>query len=129
MIRPGGPGDYNAVAQIQAASPEASQWDCAGFELLVAELDGAVVAFLLWRAVADDEAEILNLAVDPAARRRGIARALIAQIDMPKVFLEVRESNRAAQALYVTCGFEQAGLRRDYYQQPVEAAIIMRRDG
>lgn len=126
-IRPGRAEDYEAIARIQSASPEAAQWEPSGYELLVAELDGSLAGFLVWRAVAHDEAEILNLAVTPIHRRRGIARALLAQIPKPALFLEVREGNQAARALYRSCGFEEAGRRPAYYRHPPETAIVMKR--
>ena len=96
------------------------------FDFLVAEYEGGLAGMVVWRATASDEKEILNLAVDPAFRRRGIARALLTAISAPAIFLEVRESNQAARMLYRNVGFQEAGLRKAYYQDPVEAAIVMR---
>ncbi|MBI2163766.1 MAG: ribosomal protein S18-alanine N-acetyltransferase [candidate division NC10 bacterium] len=85
--------------------------------------------------VVSDELHINNIAVDPRWRRRGIAGALLeAALDHGRVrgarraFLEVRVSNLAAQALYRQYGFEAAGVRRGYYDQPTEDAVIMRRE-
>ena len=85
--------------------------------------------------VVGDEAHINNIAVDPRWRRRGIATALLdAALDHGRVrgarraFLEVRASNLAAQALYQQFGFQPAGVRKNYYDHPVEDAVIMRRD-
>ena len=90
---------------------------------------GYVVA---WMVV--DEAEIANLAVSDDARRTGIgARLLDHAIETVKshrgavVFLEVRESNAAARALYASRGFEVAGRRSKYYRKPVEDALVLRR--
>jgi ribosomal-protein-alanine N-acetyltransferase len=73
--------------------------------------------------------------VAPSARRRGIARALLERImaevmeaGVRALYLEVRESNSAARALYRTLGFEQVGQRRGYYQHPSEDALVLRRD-
>jgi ribosomal-protein-alanine N-acetyltransferase len=84
--------------------------------------------------VAGPEAEIADLAVSPVARRRGIGRALIdralselAGIGVEAVFLEVRESNRAARALYESLAFQAIGRRRGYYRQPLEDALLLRR--
>jgi ribosomal-protein-alanine N-acetyltransferase len=81
-----------------------------------------------------DEAELLNLAVSPRIRRRGIGAALVEQAmraaaerGARAVFLEVRESNTAARALYQSAGFEQVGRRKRYYQRPREDALILRR--
>ncbi|MCL4842987.1 MAG: ribosomal protein S18-alanine N-acetyltransferase [Bryobacteraceae bacterium] len=133
LIRPMRDADADAVARIQSAAGEASQWDPRGylpFESTVLELDGHVAAFLVIRQTAPDEAEILNLAVDPAHRRRGLARKLLAAaFRAPRTFfLEVRESNASAQALYRSLGFTECGRRPGYYRQPDEAAILMRRD-
>ncbi len=126
-VRAGKAADAAAVARIQAACPEASQWAWANdYPLLIAETRRAIAGFLIWRVTAPDEAEILNLAVDPAFRRRGAAQALIAALTSPEIFLEVRESNRAARALYTKAGFREAGLRFGYYHDPPEAAIVMR---
>jgi ribosomal-protein-alanine N-acetyltransferase len=87
-----------------------------------------------------DEAWVLDIATHPAARRRGIARRLIdaalaaAQAwTTPSLWLEVREGNSAARALYERCGFVVVGRRPGYYPplvegQPREAAVLMRRD-
>jgi ribosomal-protein-alanine N-acetyltransferase len=79
-----------------------------------------------------DEAEILNFAVRPAARRQGEGRALVrqalqkfAQQQVSRVFLEVRESNTVAIAFYRGLGFESVGVRKDYYRDPLEAATVM----
>jgi ribosomal-protein-alanine N-acetyltransferase len=85
--------------------------------------------------VVSDEAHINNIAVDPRWRRRGIATALLeAALDHGRIrgarraFLEVRASNLGAQALYQQFGFQPAGVRKRYYDHPVEDAVIMRRD-
>jgi ribosomal-protein-alanine N-acetyltransferase len=133
LIRPMRDADADAVARIQSAAGEASQWDPRGylpFESTVLELDGHVAAFLVIRQTAPDEAEILNIAVDPAHRRRGLARRLLAAaLRQPRTFfLEVRESNAAAQALYRSLGFTACGHRPGYYRHPDEPAVLMRRD-
>lgn len=78
--------------------------------------------FLIGRAIAG-EAEVITLAVDPAARRRGIGRALVQEFlasarqkRADSAFLEVAADNAAAIALYRACGFAQTGLRRAYYR-------------
>jgi len=128
-IRAGVASDLNRLREIQAASPEASSWNPLDYDCLVAELDGRVVGFLASRQVAPGEREILNVAVDPAERRRGIGKRLVERelARSPGAwFLEVRESNAAAIALYRSMGFEPSGLRPGYYSDPAEAAIVMR---
>lgn len=82
---------------------------------------GALLGFVMIRLVLD-EAEILTLAVDPACRRRGAARRLLRNMQLflrqacvKQVFLEVRESNHAALALYQNEGFLPFGRRKNYY--------------
>jgi ribosomal-protein-alanine acetyltransferase len=84
---------------------------------------------------AADEAEIADIAVDGSARRRGVGRSLLERVVADAVragvrtlYLEVRESNSAALALYQASGFREAGRRRGYYRQPVEDALVLRRD-
>jgi [ribosomal protein S18]-alanine N-acetyltransferase len=84
---------------------------------------------------AADEGEILNLAVAPGGRRRGLGRALVQDIlqelaerGVRQVYLEVRESNAPARALYAAHGFREVGRRKQYYRRPVEDAIVLRRD-
>lgn len=103
---------------------------------LVAE-DAALAAFILCRAVAG-EAEILTLAVEPAARRQGLARALVeAAAGAARIaggeamFLEVADDNLAAIGLYEVAGFTRAGLRRGYYDRGPQGyvdALVMRLD-
>jgi ribosomal-protein-alanine N-acetyltransferase len=123
--------DLPAIAAIQQASPEAAQWnppEYLGYDTVVAVCDGAVAGFLVSRALAEDEREILNLAVAPAFRRRGVARGLLSGLIRTwrgAVFLEVRESNRAAQSLYKSLGFQQVAIRREYYASPPESGIVL----
>lgn len=128
MIRPGAAADLAAVQAIQDAAPEAAQWPVADYlahSFAVAEMDGAVAGFAVWRSVAEGEWELLNLAVDPQWRRRGVGNALVSALPAGRVFLEVRESNPAALALYGNNGFTVCGRRRRYYQSPVEDGIVM----
>ncbi|HSR07501.1 MAG TPA: GNAT family N-acetyltransferase [Bryobacteraceae bacterium] len=125
--------DLAAIAEIQARSPEASQWDPASYldyDCVVAT-DPHVVGFLVTRQTAPGEREILNLAVDPPQRRRGVARALLlAELGREKTqwFLEVRASNRGAIVLYQNAGFRVAGRRESYYSNPPEPGIVMKFD-
>lgn len=93
-------------------------------------LVGYVVALLM-----ADEGEIADLAVAPAARRRGIGGVLLDRVvteamesRVRALYLEVRESNSAARALYASRGFGIVGRRRGYYQRPFEDALVLRRD-
>lgn len=91
--------------------------------------------FILCRSIAG-EAEILTIAVDPAARRRGWGAALVemaagiaAETRSEAMFLEVEAGNLAAVALYQSTGFVRVGLRKGYYPHPDGAkdALVMRR--
>lgn len=92
--------------------------------------------FVLCRAIAG-EAEVLTLAVDPAHRRKGQARALLEAAilaavagDAEAMFLEVAEDNAPAIGLYLGAGFVRVGLRRGYYESPAgrRDALVLRRD-
>jgi len=129
--------DAQAMADLHAAAFEQA-WACDVFEAFLAEPTVRALitegGFILWRAVAG-EAEILTLAVAPAQRRCGIARALLdrslgleSQAGTEVMFLEVSSQNAAAVALYTAASFEITGLRRGYYQafDPPQDALMMR---
>lgn len=98
---------------------------------LVWEFEGKLVGYGgYWRVL--DEGEIMNVAVAPEWRRRGLADGLLqglirqAEIEQLRCLtLEVREGNLAARALYNRHGFVESGLRRNYYADNSENAIIM----
>ena len=134
------PTDAAEVVGILKESPQAGDWTEAsvresagwrGVVALVSESEGKVSGFIIGRQVVD-EAEILNLAVSPARRRKGDGGALLkAALDEFRahqgsaVFLEVRESNAAGIAFYAKHGFSKRGIRHNYYRDPVESAIVM----
>jgi len=116
--------DPRALAAIHAEAFDAP-WDAASLAALLASPGVFAVAeedgFILIRVVAD-EAEILTLAVRPAARRSGLGGRLVqaavvraAALGAERLFLEVAEDNVAARALYARTGFVEAGRRRGYY--------------
>ncbi|CYX30931.1 ribosomal protein S18-alanine N-acetyltransferase [Streptococcus suis] len=88
-----------------------------------------LVGFLAVQTVLD-EMEILQIAVKTDFQRLGIAGQLMAAVmDWDgDIFLEVRESNSAAQALYTRRHFTKIGKRKDYYRHPVEDAVLMKRE-
>ena len=133
--------DVDAIAAIERAS-FADPWTRESFAQLagradvcfrVAEIDGEVAGYLVAWFVAD-EGELANIAVAPGARGRGVGAALLDELlataaahGVEAVFLEVRESNAVARALYAARGFEEVGRRRGYYRRPVEDALVLRR--
>lgn len=101
---------------------------------LVAVVDAKVVGYVGSQSVMD-EADMMNLAVDAAYRRKGIGRQLVNTLisnlkDMRvrSLTLEVRVSNSSAIALYNDMGFEKIGCRPGYYQKPKEDALILRKE-
>ena len=140
MIRPMTAADVPSVAALEKLC-FSDPWSVSSIALeldnplslwLVWEEDGAAAAYLGVQRVPP-QADVMNVAVSPALRRRGIARALFAELErrLPEIdelFLEVRASNSGAIALYRTLGFEQVGRRPNYYLDPREDALILRKE-
>jgi [ribosomal protein S18]-alanine N-acetyltransferase len=98
----------------------------------VAEGGGEPIGYVMAR-ISGEEAEILNLAVLPSYRRKGIARCLLSEAlgslvaaGVREAYLEVRQSNQEAIGLYQSLGFRPVGLRPDYYRNPREDALVLR---
>jgi [ribosomal protein S18]-alanine N-acetyltransferase len=139
LIRPIEERDLNAVLAIQSICPEIAQWtswdyirviqgEMAGW---VAVEDGIPLGFLVARRIVS-ELEILNFAVRPDARGRGIGTHLLHQaftwgemFEAGQALLEVRASNVAALRFYESRGFSVSGRRKDYYAAPVEDALVL----
>ena len=91
------------------------------------------VAALLSGYYAAGEADITSVAAAPEHRRRGLAKALLRRFeellpeDTESIFLEVRESNSAAIALYEKCGYVKLAIRKSFYSQPRENAVVMQK--
>ena len=100
---------------------------------IVAESEEGGVLGYAGLQVVLDEGYIDNIAVEPNARRHGVASALLdvfcrfGEANLAFLTLEVRASNAPAIALYRKHGFEEAGRRKNYYTKPTEDAIIMTR--
>ena len=138
------PSDLDAVLAIEAES-FTSPWTR---EMYLAELENVGVSFCylarddgggilgfcsFWRVL--DELHINNLAVAPTYRRRGIGTGLLtyvlnegAKLGAHRATLEVRRSNDVARHLYERLGFATAGVRRAYYTNPVEDALVLWRE-
>lgn len=103
--------------------------------LWLVALDGDRVVGYAGSQTVLDEADVMNVAVDPACRRQGIARQLLnglqaalAAQGVRSLTLEVRASNEAAIALYASLGYVQVGRRPNYYFKPKEDARILRKE-
>lgn len=103
--------------------------------LWLVALDGDSVAGYIGSQTVIDETDMMNVAVHPDYRRHGIAEALVgALVDALKkrgsrcLTLEVRASNDPAKKLYEKIGFIQVGLRKNYYRNPREDALILRKE-
>ena len=132
--------DLDAVCAIENAT-QPTPWnrnvfgEClhGSYDCEVVEKDQQVVAFQIVSRVLD-EAHLLNIAVAPACQRRGIAWALLKHLfescrqrDISVIYLEVRESNTGARALYQHIGFTETGVRKAYYRTAGgrENAVLM----
>lgn len=132
--------DLPGLAALHGAAFPDDPWDADALRAL-AFASGAITlvapgGFILMR-VAADEAEVITLAVDPAFRRRGLGRHLLAaglrraaEAGAATAFLEVATDNIAAIALYRDAGFIEVGRRRNYYHRPlvgpVDALVLTR---
>ncbi len=123
-------GEAWSPVQLRGTLTQPGSW------LRLARDGGTALGFTLCRPLVD-EAELLLIAVDPAARAAGVGTALLTgAVDdarargMVEIFLEMRDGNAAAQALYRRGGFVEVGRRRDYYRGAGDLrydAITMRR--
>jgi [ribosomal protein S18]-alanine N-acetyltransferase len=142
-IRPATAADIPAIAALESQADTAAHWSRQQYEeifassvpqrsVLVIEDATAIQGFLVATVVAG-EWEIENVAVAVDARRRGLGSLLVGKLldqargeNAHAVFLEVRESNTPASALYQKFGFAETGRRKDYYRNPREDAIVYR---
>jgi ribosomal-protein-alanine N-acetyltransferase len=137
--------DVPRLVEIASHALNASRWSREAYAKLFAEKDAPrrlslvieednrVMGFIVGCQVADFEWEIENVVVNGQARRRGLGSRLLGEfLDLVRsrrgteIYLEVRESNQAARALYEKWGFWEAGVRKSYYQGPAEDALILR---
>ena len=103
--------------------------------LWLVALDGETVAGYVGSQTVMDESDMMNVAVHPDHRRKRIAEKLVVELvealkkrESHCLTLEVRASNEPAKALYEKLGFVQVGLRKNYYRNPKEDALILRKE-
>jgi ribosomal-protein-alanine N-acetyltransferase len=143
LLRPAEERDLTGISRIERSS-FADPWTEESFRrlidveaaiFLVAECDpdSTVAGYVAAFSVGED-GEVLNVAVAPDFRGRGLAGQMLDAVlielgarGVRAAFLEVRESNEAALGLYGSRGFAEIGRRRGYYRRPVEDALVMRR--
>jgi ribosomal-protein-alanine N-acetyltransferase len=133
--------DLQRVMQIELAT-FTMPWSEATFrgllrrsdsDLVVAEAEGDVAGYAVFWAVTD-QGELGNVAVAEEYRGRGIGTQLVEAVlelagkrGVRDIFLEVRRSNAGAQNLYKAFGFLEVGKRKNYYLEPVEDALVMKK--
>jgi ribosomal-protein-alanine N-acetyltransferase len=144
------PVDTAAVGRIERLVFGRDAWPAAAFRYLehvfrlgrpprgrlwtACAADGRVIGYVgVELSALGGEADVINLAVEPAERRRGVGARLLATAvaycrgrGVPLVWLRVRARNRAARIFYRRCGFHAVGRFRGYYDAPREDAIVMR---
>lgn len=141
-IRPAKTADIPSVLSLERDAVTASHWSPQQYEsaanssdriMLLIEHANLIQGFVVARAI-DREWEIENIAVASVAQRQGLGSRLLTEIlelarlrGAQKIFLEVRESNHAARALYEKYGFVLVGRRTGYYHNPHENAVTYRR--
>lgn len=138
-IRPMEDRDISTVEQIEK-SIFSLPWSVKSFAdaantpenvYLVCECTGEIAGYCgMWTVLG--EGNITNIAVSPSYRRSGVAEALLKELerrarlkDVTVFFLEVRQSNEAAKRLYEKLGYSPIGVRKRFYEKPVEDAIVM----
>jgi ribosomal-protein-alanine N-acetyltransferase len=119
------PGAYLSALEPDTYPP--------GIALVAEDPVAGVVGFVV-AALIPPQAEVQSIAVAKPAQRHGIARRLLGELvavlkerRITEVMLEVRESNRAARALYFSLGFAETGRRKGYYYEPKEDAVLLSR--
>jgi ribosomal-protein-alanine N-acetyltransferase len=146
VIRPATPEDVAAIFALERSIPSAAHWPESTYRgafgeegprriALVAtdelgKTRAAILGFVLARIV-DGDCELENIFVAPRSQHRGVGSELLRSLaaaarthNATSVFLEVRESNRAARALYEKCGFAVTGRRPNYYADPIDDAVL-----
>ena len=131
--------DIEAIAKIEVET-FTDAWTMQGIRdtfqqkhamITVAELKSEVVGYCILYYVLD-EGEIARIAMAPSARGKGFGRRLLeftakqcAQLQVTRLLLDVRESNVTARAFYSAFGFREDGIRKRFYENPQEDAVLM----
>lgn len=145
LVRGATPEDISAIVALERDSPAAAHWPEPTYRrifsndashriaLVVADGNSKLLGFVIARTAAED-CELENIVVARRQRDRGFGSQLLQSLatkarkqNASRIFLEVRESNTAARALYENCGFAITGRRPSYYSDPVEDAILYTR--
>jgi ribosomal-protein-alanine acetyltransferase len=137
--RPIEEADIERILAIQATCPEIAQWTTWDYNRVargemagwVVQEEASVAGFIVARKIAD-EIEILNFAVSPELRARGIGAMLLQEtlawaktFEASHAILEVRASNAAALRFYERHNFQTVGRRSRYYNSPIEDALLL----
>lgn len=140
-IRPARLDDAAAIIDLEGRAFASASWGASAVadgltaphvSTLIAfpETDRAAAGFVFWRSLGE-EAEILSIGVAPRLRRKGCARAMMAEViraarddGVRKLFLEVDVANAAAAILYESLGFERIGRRKRYYRNGGDALVM-----
>lgn len=136
------PAVFSALSALDKACIGAEGWSAESFKSEVEKDNGIVIACyadmciigLISGYFAGDEADITSVAVDENYRRNGIAFRIIQEFEkylpeyISEIFLEVRETNIPAISLYEKCGFEKLSVRKNFYDNPTENAVVMRKE-
>ena len=142
-IRRAIPDDATAIAEMEQ-NIFGDPWDkkdifsyvCSEMGMCFTALaDGQVIGYIIGRKIPP-EGEIYRIAVREDKRQRGVGYRLLSYAlktelghGVETVFLEVREKNTPARALYKAYGFKEISIRKNYYQNPPDNAVIMIKDG
>ncbi len=134
--------DIEAIARLEADT-FSDAWTVKGITetfrgnqsmITVAEEDGCVIGYCILYYVLD-EGEIARIAVEKGMRRKGVGDRLLAaaisdgeKMGLTHLFLEVRESNESARRFYEKHGFLKDGIRKGFYENPREEAVLMSRE-
>jgi len=130
------------MISLGASSPSAAHWSIEGYKqifnsgatrrraLVATDASESLCGFIVSQ-ISSDEYEVENIVVAESNQRTGIGHALLNSViaaarseNIPRILLEVRESNLAARKLYEHCGLAVASRRKSYYSGPAEDALI-----